>query len=582
MRGKRWVCLLLAFLWAVQLFPLSAGAQAPEAEGRYMVRLRESARLMGEEDQPIRVVTRKEMRELMAQGLVEAYEEDQPVTLLGDVSPYYGNGQWNLAMIGAQAAYEKTPAGQGVRVGVLDSGIASHAGLPGTVEAGYDYVKEKPDGTDTYGHGTFVAGLIAGSGPDGYLGAAPQATLVPLKCFDGQDGRVSDVIEAVYGGVDDFHCDVLNLSLGFTAPSRFMEEAIRHAEEQGVTVVAAAGNGGAATPYYPAAYETVLGVGAVRSDGRVYERSNHHYGVSLTAPGVRVESLDRLGGTTTMSGTSFSTPHVTAAAAVLKSVLPALTPEEIRALLTENAADDPAGDGWDAWYGYGVLDLAASVEALLQDPRVTQTDPTPVPAPVTYRTCLRDGDCPLAPFEDLNPTSWYHDGVHFALQEGWMEGIGGGAFAPYEETSRAMIVTILWRMEGQPLPRQSAAFLDVPPGKWYSQAVSWAAENGVVDGYDAWSFGPGDPITREQMVTILYRYARLHGWAGTRTAVDRLDQFTDREAVATWALEPMIWAVDTGRITGMGDGTLLPKGTAKRAEAATLLMRFVEPQAPAA
>ena len=582
MKAKRWLLVLLVWLWVLQPVPLQAGAAEPSTDLEYIVFYKEdAARLMEDSGAPFDLVSGEELQSLLAQGVVEAYEPDQPVWLVGEVSPYYDDAQWNLEMIGAGTSLAMGQTGEGVRVGVIDSGIAPVPGLEGRLAPGYDYVGGREDATDAMGHGTFVAGLIAGMGSQGLLGAAPGVTLVPLKCFTGTEGKVSDVVAGVFGGIDDFDCDVLNLSLAFVNPSLAMEKAVEYAEAQGVTIVSAAGNGGTALPYYPAMYDTVIGVGAVAHNGQVYSRSNHYEGVTLVAPGVNVTSLSHQGGTSFGSGTSFSTPHVSAAVAVLKGMIPSLTPKEIRDLLIETAVTTSGEPGWNAWYGYGCINLGASVEQLAKDPRYTgETPPDPIPA--TYRNCPKDATCVMTAFSDLKPTSWFHDGVHFVLQEGWMNGVGHGEFGPGQVTSRAMIVTILWRMAGEPAPEQAAPFADVPADEWFSQAVAWAAEQGIVQGMDSRTFAPHRPISREQMVTIIYRYAWAKGWDEPLTVEDRLDQFSDEATISFWARDPLRWAVATGRITGMEDGTLKPRSTATRAEAATLLMRFAGTEEPAA
>ena len=164
--------------------------------------------------------------------------------------------------------------------------------------------------------------------------------------------------------------------------------------------------------------------------------------------------------------------------------------------------------------------------------------------------------------------------MNWALDNGIMNGTGPDTFAPNMETTRAMIVTMLWRLEGEPLPWSSSAFDDVAPGTWYADAVAWAAENGIVTGYDADTFGPNDLVTREQIVTILYRYAKHRGI--DTSAYDSLEAFTDAHTVSGWALDAFRWAVGAGVIKGISDTLLSPKTEATRAQVATMLMRFAK------
>ena len=153
-----------------------------------------------------------------------------------------------------------------------------------------------------------------------------------------------------------------------------------------------------------------------------------------------------------------------------------------------------------------------------------------------------------------------------------MNGVAEGKFSPDATTSRAMIVTILWRLEGWPEAADSA-FGDLTQD-WYIRAVNWAAENGIVNGMSADRFAPNDPITREQFAAILYRYAEYKGKDVTASA--DLSRFTDAYGIHEYALDAMSWANAEGLITGLTETTLDPVGKATRAQAATILFRFCE------
>ena len=177
-----------------------------------------------------------------------------------------------------------------------------------------------------------------------------------------------------------------------------------------------------------------------------------------------------------------------------------------------------------------------------------------------------------ADFSDLEPGAWYEEGVRWAIDSGIMNGVGGGLFDPNGSTTRAMLVTMLWRMEGEPFPETASPFKDVVPGAWYADAVTWAMENGIVTGYDPETFGPNDIVTREQIVTILYRYAKFLGL--DTGAHDTLDAYTDADTISDWALDAFRWAVAVGVIKGVSATELSPKTEATRAQVATMLMRF--------
>ena len=174
-------------------------------------------------------------------------------------------------------------------------------------------------------------------------------------------------------------------------------------------------------------------------------------------------------------------------------------------------------------------------------------------------------------FADLTAGSWYYDGVRCALENGLMTGTSARTFAPDRPVTRAMLVTILWRLAGEPYGRVSP-FEDVLPGSWYAQVVSWAYDKGIVTGVTATSFQPGAPVTREQLCAILCRYAAL---TGKNTAASAsLDAFTDRAQVSSYAEASVRWALQAGLLTGVGDGRLAPRSGATRAQLAVLLQRF--------
>lgn len=174
-------------------------------------------------------------------------------------------------------------------------------------------------------------------------------------------------------------------------------------------------------------------------------------------------------------------------------------------------------------------------------------------------------------FADLTAGSWYYGGVRCALENGLMTGTSARTFAPDRPVTRAMLVTILWRLAGEPYGRVSP-FEDVLPGSWYAQAVSWAYDKGIVTGVTATSFQPGAPVTREQLCAILCRYAAL---TGKNTAASAsLDAFTDRAQVSAYAEASVRWALQAGLLTGVGDSRLAPRSGATRAQLAVLLQRF--------
>ena len=182
-------------------------------------------------------------------------------------------------------------------------------------------------------------------------------------------------------------------------------------------------------------------------------------------------------------------------------------------------------------------------------------------------------DCPCDDYSDLDKTEWYHEGVDLMLNMRYMNGIGGGKFDPEGTTTRAMIVTILWRIAGEPSPEGGNTFSDVAAGQWYSDAITWAAENDVVNGIGGGKFDPEGKITREQMATILFRYAGSLGADTSKRA--ELSAFPDGSKTADWATDAVQWAVAEKIING-SEGKLLPQDSATRAQVATILYRSMD------
>ena len=180
---------------------------------------------------------------------------------------------------------------------------------------------------------------------------------------------------------------------------------------------------------------------------------------------------------------------------------------------------------------------------------------------------------PAEPFTDVDENDWFYDEVVYVYENGLMNGVENNLFAPNTATNRAMLATILYRLAGQPDVSGEMPFTDVAAGQWYTDAVLWAAQNGIVNGLDEGTFAPMNTLTREQLVTMLYRYAEAEGY-DVSAAAD-LSGYPDAGKVQTYAQEAMSWAVAEGIVEGM-DGNLNPAGNATRAQIATILMRFCE------
>lgn len=179
---------------------------------------------------------------------------------------------------------------------------------------------------------------------------------------------------------------------------------------------------------------------------------------------------------------------------------------------------------------------------------------------------------PPFPFTDVPETMWYYDSVYYVYAHGLMNGTAATLFSPGNPTTRGMLVTILYRMEGSPQGAGWGPFTDVTPGAYYAQPIAWAAWNGIVNGITSTTFAPDRNVTREQMAAILYRYTAWKGWDVSQQG--NLFQFTDWQKVQAYARTPLAWAVASGLIQGKENQRLDPGGPATRAEVATILQRF--------
>ncbi|WP_302371706.1 InlB B-repeat-containing protein [uncultured Gemmiger sp.] len=178
------------------------------------------------------------------------------------------------------------------------------------------------------------------------------------------------------------------------------------------------------------------------------------------------------------------------------------------------------------------------------------------------------------PFTDVSEKDWFYGDVMFVYENGLMLGTSKTLFSPHGTATRGMMATILWRMEGSPAPKGKNSFTDVEAGKWYADAITWTAENGIFAGYGKDKFGPDDPITREQLAAIFYRYADYKGY--DLTVKGNLDKFKDADKITDYAKTAMQWAVGSGLVKGKSGNLLDPHGTATRAEIAAMLHRFIE------
>ena len=200
--------------------------------------------------------------------------------------------------------------------------------------------------------------------------------------------------------------------------------------------------------------------------------------------------------------------------------------------------------------------------------------PPPPVTPGTPVTPARPAAPVGLPFADVSGSDWFYNDVRYVYEKGIMDGTGADRFSPNAPLPRAMIVTILYRMDGSPAMSGASDFKDVDSNKWFAKAVAWAAANGIVNGYGSGLFGPNDPVTREQLAAILYRYA-VYGGMTAVTLEENLGSFADTAQLSAYAIQAMNWAVGQGLINGSGSN-LVPKAQATRAQVAAIIHRYLE------
>ena len=282
---------------------------------------------------------------------------------------------------------------------------------------------------------------------------------------------------------------------------------------------------------------------------------------------------------------------------VLKGTLSAANPDAADGAIVAAAATSPAkGDGSIGVFTFKVLKSGetgfALKDAVFSDANgasistnVPAADSSQKPSG-TEKPEQPKGDEPAAPsnpgenagqtFLDVPKSFWGYESIERAAQLGYVNGVGGGKFEPNRQLTRAEFVTMLYRMAGKSAASTAAAFTDVPQNAWYRDALNWAAEKGYVNGTGANTFSPDGKITRQEVVTILFRYSGSQSGAETMFTATYDSQFTDSGAIAPWAKTAMYWAIYNGVVNGTSPTTVSPTATATRAEVAAIFVRYAK------
>lgn len=282
---------------------------------------------------------------------------------------------------------------------------------------------------------------------------------------------------------------------------------------------------------------------------------------------------------------------------VLKGTLSAANPDAADGAIVAAAATSPAkGDGSIGVFTFKVLKSGETgftlKDAVFSDANgasistnVPAADSSQKPSG-TEKPEQPKGDEPAAPsnpgenagqtFLDVPKFFWGYESIERAAQLGYVNGVGGGKFEPNRQLTRAEFVTMLYRMADKPAANTAAGFTDVPQNAWYRDALNWAAEKGYVNGTGANTFSPDGKITRQEVVTILFRYSGSQSGAETMFTATYDSQFTDSGAIAPWAKTAMYWAIYNGVVNGTSPTTVSPTATATRAEVAAIFVRYAK------
>jgi len=484
--------------------------------------------------------------------------------------------QWGIDATNAYAILNSDLSTRGVVVGVVDSGLSL-----GHEDLDYSLILEGTNVGDgsanvSYNckHGTGVIGVIAGTTNNslGVASLAYGATIAPIK--DGDDAFVDllNVAKGIRIAADKYNCDVINVCTSFEVNVegiRTLEEACQYAYDNGAIIIASGGNENVGIKEYPAAFDTVIGVGAIGTDGDVMPFA-HHQGVFVTAPGENISVLAPPSDTAisyrVASGTSFSTPYIASLAAIARGYDGDITFEQFRDLL-KNSVNDKGSPGYDEYYGWGVIDcgkfyqnLTGQVPPLNKDPMHRETN---------------------SPFNDVKNDYWGYNDVLHCYDRGLIKGVTDNVFEPSAPIKRGDFVTIIGRIyekKNGVIADDDATFNDVPNDSYYSRYIAWATKNGIVDGYGDGRFGPQDYITREQLALMFGRYAKSQSLdeMGIDNEYGAISKFTDMKSISMYAVNAMEWASERGILKGITDNELQPKSEAQRAQVCAMVCRFID------
>lgn len=497
------------------------------------------------------------------------------------VNDPYWPAQRYLSATGFDDAWDDARVQGTVSVAVLDSAVRlDHEDLIASVdvEHGWDAVEQAPLGAPASSdHGTEVAGIISAACDNaaGIAGASFGANIVPITVLSGA-GLTTTTAELYRAmdylfTLDDEHPElnlrVVNMSFGGygTGRSTTMDRAFytlvqTAVEERDMVVVGAGGNKATTTFSWPADWDEVISV--TSTDASLQQPasfSDHNQYKDIAAPGEAIMATKAQSATSygTCRGTSFSTPIVSAALSLMFAADPSLSAERATELLYATA-DDCGAAGRDDYFGWGLVNAEAAVDAV-----------------------MGEMEHPSLRFPDVDQNAWYQTPVTYidtVLRAGLMRG-DAGLFRPGDDITRAEVFAVIYRAAGagtadEPPAENTTGFLDAESGQWYTSALNWAASVGIARG-DEGLVRPNDTATREEVATIMARYAEYATGAPAAGDAASLRSATDWQTVSDWAIPSMAWANEHDVLTGrkQPDGALLlaPQANATRAEFAKII-----------
>lgn len=474
---------------------------------------------------------------------------------------------WGTEKIKATQAWQQWElTGQGVKVAVIDTGIATHPDL--LITKGVSFTTYTDSFEDDNGHGTHVAGIIAaGQNQNGLRGVAPDAELYAIKVLDEEgNGYHSTIIKGIEWAIEQ-NVDIINLSVGGTDSSELLKAALDKANnEHGIIIVAAAGNNGYEAEdnsvEIPASYQTVIAVGATDSNDNRGQFSAHGENLELTAPGVRIKSTYLNNSYETRNGTSMAAPHVTGMLALLMQAQPSLSNEQLRIQIRDYTKDlgDP---GKDSQYGFGRIEFPAEIE--IEGP---STEPEDVNFEINNSEITLSWNHPTETIFNIyrNGEKIQNVSNEFLFTEQLKEGT-----YTYELTSINKYE--LESNKTAPLhitmPKTSLdtadAYTDVKASDWFIQSLHQLQQANIIAGYPDQTFRPQKDVTRAELAAMLGRLLQLDG--------------TQRETVFPDVKEKLYAsgfiqsAFEKQLITGYPDETFKPEQIVTREEAAVFLAR---------